>query len=84
MICNPVIAGGTSEEKMYKITDETGGGFPASAKAGEIVTTGMFSTIGTIVITAKNGTRIPLSNGKLSHGEFIFVMPAQDVRIYEE
>lgn len=24
MICNPVIAGGTSEEKMYKITDETG------------------------------------------------------------
>lgn len=36
MILNPVIQGGT-EEKVYKITDKTGGSFPASAKAGEFV-----------------------------------------------
>lgn len=83
MILNPVIAG-SAEEKVYKITDESGFGFPKSAKAGEIVATEMLSTIGTIVVTAKNGTRIPFSNGQLSRGEFIFVMPAQDVRIYEE
>mgnify|MGYP000807740370 FL=1 len=34
MILNPVIQGGGAE-KVYKITDSTNAGFPATAKAGE-------------------------------------------------
>lgn len=73
MILNPVIQGGT-EEKVYKITDKTGGSFPASAKAGEFVSPNEPNAPNSI--KTQSGKIVPFRS---KFGDIYFIMPAEDV-----
>lgn len=76
MIFNPTRRGGT--EKEYTITNNTRYSFPATAKAGEIITYSV-----SIVVTAEDGTSIPTGTNYLGPGKrnYFVVMPAQNVTI---
>lgn len=76
MIFNPTRRGGA--EKEYTITNNTSYSFPATAKAGEIITSGNNFTA-----TAEDGTSIPTGQKFLGIGQrsYYFVMPAQNVTI---
>lgn len=76
MIFNPTRRGGA--EKEYTITNNTSHSFPATAKAGEIIT---YSA--SVVVTAKDGTNIPTGINYLGPGKrsYFVVMPAQNVTI---
>ena len=82
MILNPVIQGGT-EEKVYKVTDEAGYMLNGTYHAGGIVTSKeLASSIDPLVIKADDGTKIPYFTGGPNRASLLFVMPAQNIRIY--
>ncbi len=85
MILNPVIQGG-AEEKMYKITDEVSNLGGISFPAGSIVKGDIDAIIfGEVKIMGADGTFIPnYYYPDKRKDSIVFVMPAQDVRIYEE
>lgn len=76
MIFNPTRRGGA--EKEYTITNNTRYSFPATAKAGEILTIGNGFTA-----TAEDGTSIPTKVKYLGPGNqnYYMIMPAQNVTI---
>ncbi len=81
MICNPVIAGGGSEKKKYKVTDDYGYMLTGEYYAGEIVKSGSIApSIEDPIVKAKDGTTIPTGAFDSSY-VFMFIMPAQDVTI---
>lgn len=83
MIYNPVIVSGGGAR--YKITDNSGLGFPTSAEAGEIIEIeAVLPAIEGRTITDANGREIPSAQEKSSVAfmcRFWFVMPASDVTI---
>lgn len=91
MIANVAPRKGGSAEKMYKITDTIGVGFPESAYAGEIVFATEDSYYVTVIGASKR--RIPVdtkssilvSSGISTYAgvreSYGFVMPAEDVTI---
>lgn len=90
MILNPVIQGG-AEEKVYKITDETGYLKRATAKAGEIVVLGQLDFAPGPSLILENGVRFEISgsnsnplggaSARIPIPFWFFVMPAQDVTL---
>lgn len=76
MIFNPTRRGGA--EKEYTITNNTSYSWPATAKAGEIITYAV-----SVVVTAENGISVPTGTNYLGPGKrnYFAVMPAQNVTI---
>lgn len=87
MIYNPVIVSGGGQ--VYKITDNSGLGFPTSAEAGAYVVSAEDSFIGGIKsgIFDSDGYAIPYGSAPTwtgragSGGPLLFVMPQSDVII---
>lgn len=80
MIGNPMVVkqGGG---QVYTITDNSRAGFPASAKAGEIVSSRSGEVaMGSPILTDSEGNTIPYSRHS-SPVYYYFVMPASDVVI---
>lgn len=84
MILNPVIQGST-EEKVYKVTDEVTDLNGATFPAGAIVKGSTEAIIlGEVKVQSLDKTDIPNHFDPSSRVDsLVFVMPAQDVRIYE-
>ncbi len=83
MICNPVIAGGASEERMYKITNNTSYFNQTNAKAGEIVVSGDTVESTTVYVRCADGTELHCTEKRKGGfvSNYLFVMPAQDVTL---
>ncbi len=94
MILNPVMQGG-SEEKVYRITDESGLGFPKSAKAGEFLFA--YGIIGTKLRIIADDSQSDFPNLPYSAGDYpipqstsprapqstyFIVMPASNITIH--
>ena len=81
MIANPVIkkSGGG---QVYRITDNTGFGFPASAAAGAWVQTlAEGPLVNLYTIKDPSGTEIPHNQSGKTQVQIAFIMPAANVTI---
>ncbi len=84
MIMNPALSGGGTE-KEYKITDEAGYMLNGTCHAGVVVTSReVTGSVDPIVIKAADGTEIPYFTHGPNLASLLFVMPAQDVKIYAD